>query len=196
MKDTFLFVVFMTALCFAQYTFAQAPNRGLERHDFFYAGERVQHKMYKVKDGIVVWEYFDPSGRGEISDAVLMSDGNILIAHQHGIKEITEDKEVVWTMDTPKGYEIHSIQPIGKHHVIYVQCGNPMTAVVMKIPSKKIVHLFELPFRSGGSHGQNRNICLTKRVLCWLHLWNIIPCSSLTARVSSSMHGNCQAHGE
>lgn len=142
---------------------AQAPNRGLDRHDFFYAGERVQHKMYKVKDGKVVWSYFDPNGRGEISDAVMMSDGNILIAHQHGIKEITEDKEVVWSMDTPKGYEIHSIQPIGEDHVVYVQCGNPMTAVVMEIPGKRIVRQFELPHRKpGGSHGQNRNICLTK----------------------------------
>lgn len=66
-------------------------------------------------------------------------------------------------MDTPKGYEIHSIQPIGKNHVVYVQCGKPMTAVVMEIPSKRIVQQFELPYRNGGSHGQNRNICLTQR---------------------------------
>lgn len=158
-----LFIATMAAgLCSAQQSFAQAPNRGLERHDFFYAGERVQHKMYKVKDGKVVWEYFDPNGKGEISDAVMMSDGNILIAHQHGIKEITKDKEVVWSMDTPKGYEIHSIKPIGKKHVVYVQCGKPMTAVVMEIPSKKIVRHFEIPYRSG-SHGQNRHISLTKQ---------------------------------
>lgn len=159
-----LSLVAAATLCSASCIYAQAPNRGLARHDFFYAGERVQHKMYKVKDGKVVWSYFDADGKGEISDAVLMSDGNILIAHQHGIKEITEDKQVVWSMDTPKGYEIHSIQPIGKNHVVYVQCGAPMTAVVMEIPSKKIVRQFELPHRApGGSHGQNRNICLTKK---------------------------------
>lgn len=162
MKKTFIFSLAFAALCSAQQVFAQAPNRGLERHDFFYAGERVQHKMYKVKDGKVIWEYFDPQGKGEISDAVLMSDGHILIAHQHGIKEINEDKETVWSMDAPKGYEIHSIQPIGKNHVVYVQCGKPMTAVVMEIPGKKIVRQFEIPYRSG-SHGQNRNICLTRK---------------------------------
>lgn len=169
MKNSTLFrtasaaIICMAASLSIQTCYAQATNRGLERHDFFYAGERVQHKMYKVKDGKVIWEYFDPSGKGEISDAVLMSDGNILIAHQHGIKEITEKKEVVWSMDTPKGYEIHSIQPIGKNHVVYVQCGNPMTVVVMEIPSKKIVRQFEVPHRKpGGSHGQNRNITLTK----------------------------------
>lgn len=148
--------------CLTQYVNAQAPNKGLERYDFFYAGERVQHKMYKVKDGKMIWEYFDPDGRGEISDAVMMSDGNILIAHQHGIKEITEDKQVVWSMDTPKGYEIHSIKPVGKNHVVYVQCGEPMTVVVMEIPGMKIVRQFPLPYRSG-SHGQNRHICLTRK---------------------------------
>lgn len=163
-KRTCVSIVCLTALSLTQTINAQVPNRGLDRHDFFYAGERVQHKMYKVKDGKVIWEYFDPNGQGEISDAVMMSDGNILIAHQHGIKEITEDKQVVWSMNAPRGYEIHSIQPIGKNHVVYVQCGNPMTAVVMEIPSKKIVRQFELPHRKpGGSHGQNRNICLTKK---------------------------------
>lgn len=161
MKRTF-FAAALIAACFTQQVSAQAPNRGLERHNFFYAGERVQHKMYMVKDGKVIWEYSDPDGRGEISDAVLMSDGNILIAHQHGIKEITQDKEVVWSMDTPQGYEIHSMKPIGKNHVVYVQCGEPMTAVVMEIPEKRIVRQFEIPHQSG-SHGQNRNICLTRK---------------------------------
>lgn len=156
--------VIIFAVCISHGAAAQAPNRGLDRHDFFYAGERVQHKMYKVKDGEVVWEYFDPEGRGEISDAVVMSDGNILIAHQYGIKEITGNKEVVWSMDTPEGYEIHSMKPIGKSHVVYVRCGEPMSVVVMEIPGKKIVREFEIPHRKpGDSHGQNRNICLTRK---------------------------------
>ena len=50
----------------------------------------------------------NPLSSGEISDAVLLSDGHILIAHQHGIKEIDKNKKVVWSMDAPKGYEIHS----------------------------------------------------------------------------------------
>lgn len=164
MRKFFFMMAMAIGLSSSEQTFAQAPNKGLERHDFFYAGERIQHKMYMVRDEKVVWEYYDPDGKGEISDAVLMSDGHILMAHQHGIKEITHDKEVVWSRDTPQGYEIHSIQPIGKNHVVYVQCGNPMTAVVMEIPSTKIVRQFELPHRKpGGSHGQNRNICLTRK---------------------------------
>ncbi len=161
-KTNYLFSTLLVLLTIVPNVLAQVPNRGLDRHDFFYAGERRQHKMYKVKDGKVIWEYFDPAGKGEISDAVMMSDGNVLFAHQYGIKEVTADKKTVWSMDTPEGYEIHSIRPIGKNHVVYVQCGKPMTAVVMEIPGKKIVRQFELPYKNSNSHGQNRSICLTK----------------------------------
>ena len=138
-------------------------NKGLDKFDFFYAGEANQQRMYKVKDGKVVWSYYDPDGRGEISDAVLLDDGHVLIAHQHGIKEVDDEQNVVWSMDAPQGYEIHSIQPAGKKHVVYVKCGDPMTAVVMEIPSKKIVKEFKLPYSDGGSHGQNRQIKLTRK---------------------------------
>ena len=38
----------------------------------------------------------DPEGRGEISDAVLLSIRNPLIAHQFLVKLIATDKRVVW----------------------------------------------------------------------------------------------------
>lgn len=147
----------------ARITLPPAENQGLSRHNFFYAGERPDHKMYMVKNGRVTWTYDDPAGRGETSDAILMSDGHILIAHQHGIKEIDQQKRTIWSMETPKGYEIHSIQPIGRNKVLYVQCGNPFEAVVMEIPSKREIRRFPLPFKDGGSHGQMRNMRLTQR---------------------------------
>lgn len=119
--------------------------------------------MYMVKGGKVVWDFDDPQASGEISDAVLMSDGHILIAHQHGIKEIDKNKRVLWSMDAPRGYEIHSIQPIGRNKVLYVQCGDPLEAVVMEIPSKKELRRIPLPYNNGGSHGQMRNMRLTRR---------------------------------
>ncbi len=147
----------------ARVTLPAVQNEGLSRHDFFYAGERPDQKMYMVKGGKVTWEYDDPQGRGEISDAVLLSDGHILIAHQHGIKEIDKQKKVIWSMDAPSGYEIHSIQPIGRNKVLYVQCGDPFEAVVMEVPSKKEIRRIPLPYNNGGSHGQMRNMRLTKK---------------------------------
>ena len=153
----------------AKITLPQKENEGLSKYDFFYAGERPDHKMYIVEGGKVTWKYDDPQGKGEISDAILLSDGHVLIAHQHGIREVVPNRKTkdgyktVWQMDTPQGYEIHSIQPIGKNKVLYVQCGNPFEAVVMEIPSKKEIRRFPLPFRNGGSHGQMRNMRLTKK---------------------------------
>lgn len=148
------------------------PSTDLSRYDFFYAGESVRQQMFKVEGGRVTWHFSDSQGRGEISDAVLLSDGHILMAHQHGIKEIApianSDKEganytVIWQKEAPRGYEIHSIQPIGLDKVVYVQCGDPMQAVVMEIPSLKEIKRINLPFRDGGSHGQMRNFRLTRR---------------------------------
>ena len=153
----------------ARITLPARENEGLSRYDFLYAGERPEHKMYIVEGGKVTWQYDDPQGRGEISDAVLMTDGHILIAHQHGFREIVPNRKTkdgyktLWQMDAPKGYEIHSIQPIGKNKVLYVQCGTPFEAVVMEVPSKKELRRFRLPFNNGGSHGQMRNMRLTRK---------------------------------
>ena len=94
---------------------AQQPvDESLGRHDFFYAGQSKQRRMFIVKDGQVAWSYQDHLHKGEISDAVLMTDGNILVAHQYGIAEVNQQSETLWSYEAPKGTEIHTIQPIGR----------------------------------------------------------------------------------
>jgi hypothetical protein len=85
----------------------QLPGTGLAQHDFFYAGEGPDLKMFIVKKGKVVWTYTHP-GPGEISDAVMLSNGNILFAHQFGVTEISPDKKVIWNHDASAGFEIHT----------------------------------------------------------------------------------------
>src|SRR5580693_7321634 len=99
------------------------PGRGLAEHDFLYAGEAHDRKVYIVRKGQVVWSYDDPSGKGEISDAVLLSNGNVLLAHQFAVKLISPDKKVIWNYDVPKGSEVHTAMPIGREHVLYIQNG-------------------------------------------------------------------------
>ena len=60
-----------------------ATDTSLARHNFFYAGQSKQRRMFIVKDGQVNWSYTDQLRRGEISDAILMTDGHILVAHQY-----------------------------------------------------------------------------------------------------------------
>ena len=143
---------------------AQQADTALARHNFFYAGQSKQRRMFIVKDGQVSWSYDDKLRRGEISDAVLMSDGHILVAHQYGVAEVTQTSETVWSYAAPEGTEIHTIQPIGRRHVVFVQNGKPAKAVVMEIPACRIVREFELPISEKGSvHGQFRNARLSSR---------------------------------
>ncbi len=143
---------------------AQEIDTTLTRHNFFYAGQSKQRRMFIVKDGQIGWNYDDQLKRGEISDAILMADGHILLAHQYGIAEVTQTSETVWSYAAPEGTEIHTIQPIGNTHVVFVQNGIPAKAVVMEIPECRIVREFELPTNEKGSvHGQFRNARLSSR---------------------------------
>jgi outer membrane protein assembly factor BamB len=140
---------------------AVLPGSGLAQHDFFYAGEAKDERMFIVRGGTVVWSYQHPA-KGEISDAVLLPKGNILFAHQSGITEITAEKKVVWNYDAPPGTEIHTAQPLGSNSVIFIQNGDPAKAVVVNKSSAAIEREFTLPVRNPHSiHPQFRRARLT-----------------------------------
>lgn len=146
------------------FTLAKAQNVDniLSKYNFFYAGESKRLRMFIINEGKVAWDYENKTWKGEISDAVLLTDNNILIAHQYGIAEIAVDKSTVWHYDAPAGTEIHTIQPIGKDMVVFVQNGKPAKVIVMEIPSLRILKEWEIP-TSGSVHGQFRNARLTQR---------------------------------
>ncbi len=104
---------------------AVLPGNGLAQHDFVYSGESHDRRIFIVRGGKIVWSYDDPAGKGEISDMVMLSNGNILFAHQFGVTEIAPDKKVVWNYDVPAGHEIHTAVPIGKDRVLYIMNGDP-----------------------------------------------------------------------
>lgn len=136
----------------------------LSRHDFMYTGQSKNRRIFKVEGGEIVWRYDNATGRGEISDAVLMDDGHILLADQYGIAELDEAGVELWRMQVPKGTEVHTVQPIGKEYVVYVLNAKPAKVVVMQIATQKTVHEFELPYDPKGSvHGQFRNARLTRQ---------------------------------
>ena len=137
------------------------PGNGLSNFDFFYAGEAKQENMYLVRNGKIVWSYTHQAS-GEISDAVMLSNGNILFAHQRGITEINQDKKVVWNYDAPEGTEIHTGQPIGKKYVIFLQNSNPAKLIVLNKETSKIVKELIIPTANPASiHGQFRHARLT-----------------------------------
>lgn len=142
---------------------AVLPGKGLAQHDFFYAGEAKSQDMYLVRNGKVVWEFHDPTGKGEISDAVLLSNGNVLFAHQFGVKLINPEKKELWRYDAPPGTEIHTAQPIGKDRVLYVQNGEPAKVVVVNVVTGKNEREFVVPVGNPKSvHGHFRHARLTE----------------------------------
>ena len=138
------------------------PGKGLAEHDFFYAGEAKERRMFIVRKGQVVWSYDDPEGKGEISDAVLLSNGNVLLAHQFAVKLVSPEKKVLWNFDAPAGTEIHTAQMIGKEHVLFIQNGDPAMVKVVNIATGETRKEFPLPVRNPKSvHGQFRHARLT-----------------------------------
>lgn len=141
---------------------AHLPGKGLAQHDFMYTGESHDRRIYIVRHGEVVWSYDDPAGKGEISDAVMLSNGNILMAHQFGVTEITPDKKVVWNFDAPAGKEIHTAVPIGNDHVLFVVNGDPAVLRVVNIVTGLTDRELVLPTGHPVSvHGQFRHVRLT-----------------------------------
>ena len=69
MMKRMVMVVFLMALAIGTTEAQNATDTSLKRHDFFYAGQSKQRRMFIVKDGQVSWAYQDGLKRGEISDA-------------------------------------------------------------------------------------------------------------------------------
>jgi outer membrane protein assembly factor BamB len=141
---------------------AHLPGKGLAQHDFMYTGESHDRRIFIVRHGEIVWTYDDPAGKGEISDAVMLSNGNILFAHQFGVSIITQDKKIIWNFDAPAGKEIHTAVPIGTDHVLFVINGDLPVVRVVNIVTGVTDREFTLPAKHPiGVHGQFRHVRLT-----------------------------------
>ncbi|MES2476566.1 MAG: hypothetical protein V4640_12355 [Verrucomicrobiota bacterium] len=138
------------------------PASDLTAHDFFYAGEAKTQDMYLVKGGKIAWSFHHPGSRGEISDAVRLSDGRVLFAHQYGVTLLDASNQVIWKRDAPENCEIHTAQPIGKERVVYVQNGPEPKCFVVNITTDTTEREFALSAGNPKStHGQFRHARLT-----------------------------------
>jgi len=164
LKALIVFVLFAASTVVYAQAPAPIPGAGLARHDFLYAGESHDRNIFILRAGKIVWSYSDSAGKGEISDAVMLSNGNILFAHQFGVTEITPEKKVVWNYEPPTGHEVHTAVPIGTSRVLYIQNGDPAVLRVVNIVTGAVEKEMVLKTRQPSStHGQFRHARLTSQ---------------------------------
>ncbi len=98
------------------------PGDGLAEHPMLYAGEGY-NEIFVVNRGKVIWNYSFGESGGAIGDVWMMSNGNILVARQSQVDEITPTKQIVWHYDAPPATEVRTCQPIGLDKVLLVENG-------------------------------------------------------------------------
>jgi len=139
-----------------------APRRGLGQHPFLFYGEG-NNVLYVVDHGKVIWHYAFPRG-GEIDDAWMLSNGNIICTKMTDCYEVTPDKRIVWSYHCPTNTQIHALQPVGLGQVMVVENGlPPHLYVIDKSTGEKVVS-HELPMLTNSVrsiHTQFRNCRIT-----------------------------------
>jgi hypothetical protein len=141
------------------YSPATLPNSDLSRHPFLYAGQYNYPKpvqtIFIVRGGKIVWTYEIPTYASdatktlqEISDATLVSNGNVTFARKTGAGVVTADRKLIWNYDAPPGCEVHVCKPIGLDRVMIVQNGHPAKLMIINFVTGKTEKEFELPVSS------------------------------------------------
>ena len=130
-------------------------------HPFFFSAEGVA-AMSIVREGKVTWSYTPDIKGGEISDASMLANGNIVFAWEYGATEITPDKKIIWSYPAPANCQIHTCQPIGSDLAFIVINGNPARAKIINTKTNAVVMDKALPTGGSGVHGQFRNCRMTK----------------------------------
>jgi hypothetical protein len=132
------------------------PGRGLREHDFFAAGvqsSRDGKGIVMVRNGEVVWNFYNPSVTGNYYDGTMLANGNLLLAHARGVMVIAPDKSILWRYQVkPIENEIDGVQPIGTDRVVFLKNSNPSPhLLVANIKTGKIEKDITLPL-AGESH--------------------------------------------
>ena len=148
------------------------PGMGLLQHPFFYTGQwdfrHPVQRMVIVRGGKIVWSYEIPTKNAagviqELTDATLLSNGNVVFARKTGAGEITPDGRLIWNYDAPAGCEVHVAQPIGLDRILIVRNGEPAKLMIVAVATGRIEKEFVLPTGNPHpTHTQFRRVRMTK----------------------------------
>ena len=104
--------------------------------------------------GTILWQY--PAVRPR--DVWVLPNGNVLLTHRSGVKEVTRDKRVVWQYAFPETSEIHACQPLADGSVMIAESG-PMRILEIDRHGKI---LKEVKLQSAETHKHRQMRCCRK----------------------------------
>ncbi len=136
------------------------PGGGLARHSMLLVGEGC-NRMFLVHNGRILWTFC--AGKGwEYDDVWMLSNGNILFSRMSWAAMISPRKEFLWRMDAPPGTEIHTVQPVGKDHVLLVLNDMPPAAMLISLKTGETIMRHPLEYDPSMSvHSQCRRFRMT-----------------------------------
>ncbi|MEI6807771.1 MAG: hypothetical protein WCN95_03535 [bacterium] len=87
----------------------------------FLCSDNTQGKVFEMSaTGKILWEYAAVS----CQDVWKLTNGNYLLSHVHGVKEVKPDKTIVWEYKSPDGTEVHNCQPLPDGNVMICEGGS------------------------------------------------------------------------
>jgi outer membrane protein assembly factor BamB len=119
-----------------------------------------------VRGGKIIWTYDIPfkdstGAMGELGDATMRPNGNIVFCRKTGASEVTPGKKLIWNYEAQKGTEIHSVEPIGNDRILLIINGVPATAKLINIKTGNPENECILPTGKPGAHLQFRRVRMT-----------------------------------
>lgn len=96
--------------------FAEGSSAG---HEFLCADPNASKAVHVNADGSIRWEFSSKM----CQDVWLLPNGNYLVSHVRGAREVTREKQIVWEYASPEGTEVHSCQPLSNGSVLVCEGG-------------------------------------------------------------------------
>jgi outer membrane protein assembly factor BamB len=129
----------------------EAPKEPQQLGHAFLCADYGAGKVYLVnKEGKIEWEFKALGAQ----DVWMLPNGNILVSHVKGVREVTHEGQVAWEFKTAPKNEVHACQPLPDGVVMIAESGPCRLIEVNR--KNEIVHEVKLTTNCTNTHGQMR----------------------------------------
>ncbi|NUQ64527.1 MAG: hypothetical protein HUU20_18840 [Pirellulales bacterium] len=143
-------MTFLLSLSFGQASLGESPSAPRLNHSFA-CTDYIQGRVFIVSpQGEVEWECPAP----HCDDLWVLPNGNLLFNTGHGVREVTRDKQVVFSYDSKS--EVYACQRLANGNTFVAEC-NSGRLLELDPAGKVVKELRLLPEGKDGGHAFMRN---------------------------------------